>query len=314
MIKNISKIFFIIFLMLGPSLLLSGLSTPHILADEHIRGVLFGIGAPLLILALEIVVLGWSECSLRRMIFQNDKSQRIDLVFFVIHITSTMSLLTVIFSLGGSYLLGQAGQILIHQWTGMNLRIDTGSNLLNFLIYYIIFSFLAYWSHRLFHTGPFWNIHRLHHSATSLNPLVMHRAHPANLFLDPLLRNTLPIALVAAPGPALAALFVANSFHQLLVHSSATWDWGWFGKWVLLSPAAHKIHHSINPEHYGKNLTTDLVIWDHLFGTWYAGDVPVEEFGITENDYGTSKLVHHCIRDLRLFLAALKNIGNTMRG
>jgi sterol desaturase/sphingolipid hydroxylase (fatty acid hydroxylase superfamily) len=291
--------FFISLIVLG-WLFLSGLA--NVGADT--RGFLFALAAPLIVFGLEIVVLGWSQSSLYRILFKNDHSQRIDLLLFAVHVTNAMTILTLIFSLGCSYLLGQTGQILIRGWTGMNLRIDTGSSVLNFAIYYILFSFLEYWSHRLFHMEPLWHLHKIHHSATSLNPLVMHRAHPANLFLDPLFRNTLPIALVAAPGPALAALFVVNSFHQLLVHSSAPWDWGWFGKWVLLSPKGHKIHHSVNPEHYGKNISTDLVIWDHLFGTWYTGDVPVEAVGLTESHYDAGNFIVHCVRDTQLFLAA----------
>ncbi len=55
---------------------------------------------------------------------------------------------------------------------------------------------------------------------------------------------------------------IVNQFYQLLVHTNVTWTWGWFGRWVLISPAAHRLHHSTNPEHYGKNLSV-LTIAHH---------------------------------------------------
>lgn len=265
----------------------------------------FAVLATFIVFILEIVAVGWQQSSLRKIMRERDRSQRTDLVLFLVRISGTMSVLVIIFSLGSSYLLGQAGQMFVRETTGLNLRIDTGNGLLNFVIYYILYSFLEYWSHRLFHTEPFWHLHRLHYSATSLNPLVMHRAHPANLFLDPLFRTALPIALVAAPGFALFALFIVTTFYQLLVHSNAPWDWGWFGKWVLISPKAHRLHHSAKIEHFGKNLSV-LAIWDHLFGTWYNGDVPVEELGLAEN-YNDHSLIHNCSKDFHFFLMGCKH-------
>ena len=60
--------------------------------------------------------------------------------------------------------------------------------------------------------------------------------------------------------------------------------WGWFGRWVVISPAAHRIHHSNRPEHYNRNFSNFLTIWDHLFGTWHEGtgmEEP-ESFGVDD--------------------------------
>ena len=35
-----------------------------------------------------------------------------------------------------------------------------------------------------------------------------------------------------------------------------------------MSPALHWIHHSINPNHYDKNLGMKFPFWDKLFGTY----------------------------------------------
>ncbi|MDE8350051.1 MAG: sterol desaturase family protein [Acidocella sp.] len=91
-------------------------------------------------------------------------------------------------------------------------------------------------------------------------------------------------------------LSIIDQIYQLLVHSDVHWDWGWFGRWVLISPTAHRLHHSANPSHYGKNLSV-LTIWDRLFGTWYAGDVPVVALGVDQNIYNKSSFVMDCWKD-----------------
>lgn len=150
------------------------------------------------VLLMEISAIGWKNSSTYRMMFAFDHSQGIDLIMFLLHITGTMTLLVILFSFGTSSVLGDTARAFFSAMDGLHLRLDTGYLGLNFAAYYLLYSFIEYWSHRLFHTGPFWYLHRLHHSATSLNPLVMHRAHPANLFLNPL-TLALPLILVAAP-------------------------------------------------------------------------------------------------------------------
>jgi len=59
---------------------------------------------------------------------------------------------------------------------------------------------------------------------------------------------------------------------QIVNHSDFDWTYGWIGRWLLMSPGMHKVHHSNNPEHFNKNLGNLFVIWDRLFGTYQ--DVP----------------------------------------
>ncbi len=46
-------------------------------------------------------------------------------------------------------------------------------------------------------------------------------------------------------------------------------SWGGIGKYILLDPDHHKIHHSLAKEHIDKNFGT-IAFWDHLHGTYYA--------------------------------------------
>ena len=60
---------------------------------------------------------------------------------------------------------------------------------------------------------------------------------------------------------------------------------GWIGRWVLVSPVAHRIHHSDLPEHHDRNLGHVFIIWDRIFGTWYDGRVVNTTVGIVDNPY-----------------------------
>ena len=268
----------------------------------NIREIELSFFAVTTVLLIEALAAGWKNSSTYKMIFQFDHSQSIDLIMFLLHITGMFTIFVIVFSFGASSLLGNTSQVLMHYVNTRHLRLDTGYLGFNFVAYYLLYSFIEYWSHRLFHTGPFWYLHRLHHSATSLNPLVMHRAHPANLFLNPLTLS-LPLIFVVAPWWSPIALGGCNTLYQMLVHSSVPWTWGWFGKWVLISPAAHRIHHSANPLHYGKNLSV-LAVWDHAFGTWYNGNLDVEHVGVLDGNYTAGGLFWCCWSDVRAFRAA----------
>jgi sterol desaturase/sphingolipid hydroxylase (fatty acid hydroxylase superfamily) len=63
------------------------------------------------------------------------------------------------------------------------------------------------------------------------------------------------------------------------------WTFGWVGRWLLISPVAHRIHHSPEVEHFDRNFGGITPLWDRLFGTWYAGDRVNEQVGCVDNHY-----------------------------
>jgi hypothetical protein len=86
---------------------------------------------------------------------------------------------------------------------------------------------------------------------------------------------TEPVAAKPGAGTALFALFAVYiayrcfiRVNQYLCHSNLTTGYGWIGRWLLVSPRMHRLHHAVAPEYHDKNFTFDLVIWDRLFGTY----------------------------------------------
>ena len=160
---------------------------------------------------------------------------------------------------------------------------------------------LAYWvDHWLSHNVPaLWELHKVHHTAEALSPLTNFRVHP----LDSLLFYNL-VALftgVAAGGleyglgpahgrltllgaDALVVVFGFTFAHLLHTHVWLRLPAPWSR--LVMSPAAHQIHHSADPAHYGRNLGNALALWDWIFGTLYPPAAERERlsFGVPGQD------------------------------
>jgi sterol desaturase/sphingolipid hydroxylase (fatty acid hydroxylase superfamily) len=141
---------------------------------------------------------------------------------------------------------------------------------------------LAYWlDHYLSHEIPFlWEFHRVHHTAETLSPFTVFRVHP----VDSLVFYNITV-LIMAPTSAITDFLLGTTGHDLKLdgtnvivlayifctfHLQHSHIWiaftGKLGR-IFASPAHHQIHHSCDPEHFGRNLGAGLAVFDWLFGT-----------------------------------------------
>ena len=217
------------------------------------------VASACLVLALELAVVGWPASSLRRLL-RPRTSEIADLALFFVFAAGLTGLATLVCSLGLS--------ALVERSTAMYLPSKAGTgSLLGCLLYLILMDFALYWLHRAQHSPLLWRFHKLHHNAERLNPLVVHRVNPADLTFNAIPRAFALMAAVPSP-TALAILTAAIGIHSLLIHTTLPWTYGRWGKWLLISPAAHQVHHSFDPVYYNRNFGSMLPIWDRLFGTW----------------------------------------------
>lgn len=214
-----------------------------------------------LVLALELAVVGWPASSLRRVVML-DRSALLDVGMFILLAGAYRHAAVWICSLGvlglaergTGWLVGHAPAVALHGIPGV-------------VLWLLGADFLYYWVHRAFHSRFLWPIHRVHHSAPTLTPMTYYRQHPANLVTDPAVLM-LP-TILAVPSPFAGGVIGAVAgFHLLLIHSAIRWDYGFVGRWLLVSPGAHRIHHSFDRADYDRNFATMFPIWDRLFGTW----------------------------------------------
>jgi sterol desaturase/sphingolipid hydroxylase (fatty acid hydroxylase superfamily) len=152
--------------------------------------------------------------------------------------------------------------------------------LLYMIVGLLVITFIGYWAHRLMHRVPlFWQIHKIHHSATNLNWSAIYHRH----FLELLLDAPLHIIATLALGTELVAPFgLIFIVIDVLGHSNVRVDLGRLS-YIVSTPQAHRIHHSIDPKHYDTNFGNTFMIWDHVFGTFrYDRDNPPTEYGVQE--------------------------------
>ncbi|HVJ74806.1 MAG TPA: sterol desaturase family protein [Casimicrobiaceae bacterium] len=124
--------------------------------------------------------------------------------------------------------------------------------------------------HRLFHQVPWlWRLHRVHHSDVDFDLTVGLRFHP----VEALLVNAALVAVVLALGAPFWAVVASDALtiaHGLFAHGNVALPPAVDRvlRRLVVTPAMHTTHHSVERDEAGSNLGSVLPWWDHLFGTY----------------------------------------------
>jgi len=129
--------------------------------------------------------------------------------------------------------------------------------------------FTGYWYHRLQHErGWLWSIHRPHHTPARLWWMNSARNHPADTALA-MLVTLGPLVALGADSQLLRPLSGLIGVHLLLQHANIDLHLGPLRR--LISAAdLHRWHHSRDRAEADHNYGAVLLVWDVVFGTWYA--------------------------------------------
>jgi sterol desaturase/sphingolipid hydroxylase (fatty acid hydroxylase superfamily) len=258
---------------------------------------------------------GWQRCSLRRLLCSQQSSISVDVALFGLKCFGLAAVAAVVLTLGISHFLNKLGEAIDVYLKGQNrLRVQTGSAIQDVAVFYLGYTFFAYWAHRLKHFGPFWYLHRVHHSAKELTIITNARIHPAEQPFSQFV-SLIGVVFIGCPPQFVIPMLLYAKAHDLILHCNARWDWGWLGRWVIASPLRHRLHHSILPQHTNRNFAI-CPLWDHLFGT-YSGDVIDDAIGISDADYQdvpywAPRLPRQLIDDMYAFVRAIP--GTISRG
>lgn len=256
---------------------------------------------------LEALLVGWQRSSLRDL-RRTSASVRLDMVSMAM-VLVPHRLLGYLLSLGLLYLADS--HVLRPASLSLTQFLPTWGIQVACLI--LFQSLISYWVHRLEHTIPaLWALHQFHHSADRMAIMTSVRGTELSKAVDQLLPLFL-LALFTEPtvprpaGSPWVLLFVAYFLYrcfirvnQYLCHSNLTTDYGWVGRWLLVSPRMHRLHHATAPEYYNKNFTFDLVIWDRLFGTYASCDEASLErvsLGIEHSPFNSGSDIKSVLRD-----------------
>ncbi|MDP6888118.1 MAG: sterol desaturase family protein [SAR324 cluster bacterium] len=164
------------------------------------------------------------------------------------------------------------------------------------LFLFVLDDFARYWLHRWLHTVPIlWSFHKVHHSATALNPFTVFRTHPVEAALFSV-RSALVhgfttavfffffgdrVTLMMVLGASIFT-FAFNLFGSNLRHSPVYICYWNLLEHIIMSPAQHHIHHSTAKEHIDKNFGVVLSFWDWMFGSlWLSRAGEQLNFGLS---------------------------------
>ena len=69
--------------------------------------------------------------------------------------------------------------------------------------------------------------------------------------------------------------------------------WKWL-EYLIISPAQHQLHHSVDSRHYDKNFGATLAIWDWFFGSLnHSEDTDLLTLGVKESDISEPHSLHN---------------------
>lgn len=144
---------------------------------------------------------------------------------------------------------------------------------------------LAVWTtHYLQHRiALLWQFHQVHHSAEVLTPATVYRMHPVDLFFTGIVTTGLIGLAIAGftyltqSKPSEITVMNVNilifAFYLVGYNLRHSHVWLAYPQWlshILISPAQHQIHHSVERRHWDRNMGLVFAVWDWAFGTLYV--------------------------------------------
>ena len=149
----------------------------------------------------------------------------------------------------------------------------------------VLIDLVTYWRHRLEHSPELWRYHATHHADTALHWFSVQRKHPVSKVLAMLFDVVLVVAL-SFPEWAIIGAVLIRSWWGYFIHADVPWTLGPLGA-VLISPAAHRLHHIRDEALMGTNYGNTVTLWDRVFGTWMNPALHLDcETGIAEGTRG----------------------------
>ena len=149
--------------------------------------------------------------------------------------------------------------------------------LLNIVITIIVFDFLIYLQHIVFHKlNILWKIHRVHHTDLDFDVTTGIRFHPFEIVLSMFYK----LAAVYLLGPAAFAIIL----YEILLNAAALFTHSnillnsrldTLLRKVFVTPDMHRIHHSVLKFETDSNYGNIFSFWDKLFSTYR----PIPEAG-----------------------------------
>lgn len=138
-----------------------------------------------------------------------------------------------------------------------------------FALALVAFDLAIYWQHRAFHASRLlWPLHRVHHSDIGFDCTLGLRFHPGEIMASLVYKA----AFVLVAGPSVGAVVASEILlvgFSLFTHADVSMpariERGL--RRVFVTPAWHRVHHSVEEGEMNSNYSNILTLWDRLFAT-----------------------------------------------
>ncbi len=142
----------------------------------------------------------------------------------------------------------------------------------NWIATVIIFDFIIYLQHVLFHFVPvLWQLHQVHHSDLDIDVTTAIRFHPIEIILSLLIKLVTVAAFGFPPEAVLLFEVVLNAtamFNHANIYIPNVIDK--IIRLLIVTPDMHRVHHSVVMDESNSNFGFSLSIWDRICGTYQA--------------------------------------------
>jgi len=140
------------------------------------------------------------------------------------------------------------------------------------LVAIILLDIAIYWQHVAFHKIPWlWRLHKVHHADRDLDATTGLRFHPVEIVVSMLYKMAIVVALGAPPIAVIIFEIVLNGcaiFNHANIRISAKVER--VLRLVLITPALHRIHHSVVETETNSNYGFSVSWWDRIFRSFTA--------------------------------------------
>lgn len=265
-----------------------------------IYSLLLNLGVFVIISLIEIGFVGWGKSSVYRLFTKRSKSMATDLWCWTLSVFGIYRTFSLMLSFGLFYMIVS----LMYKYIGeFELNTLFGNDQIRFLFVFILSDFKIYIWHYFMHRNAFWELHKLHHSATEFNIITNSRVHFIESAIGMVFHAAAFLLLGVPPVYYLFMVYIKD-IHANLLHSNVRHSFGWVGRYLIISPNGHHIHHSKDPRHHNKNFGAFFTWWDHLFSTFYISSEPIE-IGIDDEEYNKKGFWYDTMNGAKHFLIRL---------
>ena len=137
----------------------------------------------------------------------------------------------------------------------------------------IVMDFGLYWKHRIAHEWAWlWPFHAVHHSAPRLWFFNTGRFHVVDTVTGVLFGLPL-LFLLGAPNEVFSWAAGITAYIGMLTHCNVEMRFGFLSA-IFNTPELHRWHHSRRLREGNKNYGENLMLWDHVFRSYFRENRP----------------------------------------